>query len=88
MTESELKYRRVLLKLGAESLAGDRSFGIDPDAVSALARRIVAAHKLEIELAIVEAAERDELLEERNDHARVVHVRFGQVGFWRSGRCD
>ena len=53
MTESELKYRRVLLKLGGESLAGDRSFGIDPDAVSALARRIVAAHKLEIELAIV-----------------------------------
>ena len=53
MTESELKYRRVLLKLGGESLAGDRSFGIDPDAVSALARRIVAAYKLEIELAIV-----------------------------------
>ena len=56
MTESELKYRRVLLKLGGESLAGDRSFGIDPDAVSALARRIVAAHKLEIELAIVVGA--------------------------------
>ena len=46
MTESELKYRRVLLKLGGESLAGDRSFGIDPDAVSALAWRIVAANKL------------------------------------------
>jgi len=53
MTESKLKYRRVLLKLGGESLAGDRSFGIDPDAVTALATRIVAAHKLGIELAIV-----------------------------------
>lgn len=53
MTESELKYRRVLLKLGGESLAGDRSFGIDPDSVTALATRIVAAHKLGIELAIV-----------------------------------
>ena len=53
MTESDLKYRRVLLKLGGESLAGDRSFGIDPDSVTALATRIVAAHKLGIELAIV-----------------------------------
>ena len=53
MTESNLKYQRVLLKLGGESLAGDRSFGIDPDAVTALAARIVAAHELGIELAIV-----------------------------------
>jgi uridylate kinase len=53
MKESDLKYRRVLLKLGGESLAGDRSFGIDPDAVTALATRIVAAHELGIELAIV-----------------------------------
>ena len=53
MTESNLKYQRVLLKLGGESLAGDRSFGIDPDAVTALAARIVSAHELGIELAIV-----------------------------------
>ena len=50
MKESDLKYRRVLLKLGGESLAGDRSFGIDPDAVTALATRIVAAHELGIEI--------------------------------------
>ena len=53
MRAAKLKYRRILLKLGGESLAGDRSFGIDPDAVTELATRIVSAHELGIELAIV-----------------------------------
>ncbi len=48
-----LKYGRVLLKVGGESLAGERRFGIDPDRVKSLAERIVEAHTLGVELAIV-----------------------------------
>ncbi len=50
---ADLKYGRVLLKLGGESLAGARRFGIDPDRVKSLAQRIVEAHTLGVELAIV-----------------------------------
>lgn len=32
----ELKYRRVLLKLSGEALAGDKQMGIDPHTVSKL----------------------------------------------------
>ena len=48
-----LKYRRVLLKIGGESLAGAQHFGIDPTRVHELAERVVEAHQLGVELAIV-----------------------------------
>ena len=48
-----LKYTRVLLKIGGESLAGDRHAGIDPDRVRDLAARIVEATQLGVEMAIV-----------------------------------
>jgi len=53
MATPGLKYRRVLLKIGGESLAGDRVFGIAPLAVQALAARIVEALELGVELAVV-----------------------------------
>ena len=36
----ELRYKRVLLKLSGEALAGDRGFGIDPSAVDQLTDEI------------------------------------------------
>ena len=48
-----LKYRRVLLKIGGESLAGEQHFGIDPTHVHELAERVVEAHQLGVELAVV-----------------------------------
>jgi uridylate kinase len=48
-----LKYRRVLLKIGGESLAGEKNFGIDPTQVHELAERVVEAHQLGVELAVV-----------------------------------
>ena len=48
-----LKYRRVLLKIGGESLAGEQHFGIDPTQVHELAERVVEAHQLGVELAVV-----------------------------------
>lgn len=53
MARPGLKYRRILLKIGGESLAGDRAFGIAPLAVQALAARIVEALELGVELAVV-----------------------------------
>lgn len=50
---SELKYRRVLLKLSGEALMGDRGFGIDPKVVDRLAREIAEAHRLGIQIGVV-----------------------------------
>ncbi len=46
-------YRRVLLKLSGEVLAGDGGFGISPGVIRALAEEIKAVHALGCELAIV-----------------------------------
>lgn len=37
---SEYKYKRVLLKLSGEQLAGDQGYGIDPKVIDGLARQI------------------------------------------------
>ena len=37
---SELKYKRVLLKLSGEALAGEKGFGIDPETVSHICREV------------------------------------------------
>jgi uridylate kinase len=38
--QTDLKYKRVLLKLSGEALMGDRSFGIDPQVVQSIAQEI------------------------------------------------
>ncbi len=48
-----LKYKRVLLKLSGEALAGDRGFGIDPQTVSQLCDQIAEVVKNGLELALV-----------------------------------
>src|SRR5690606_16133985 len=48
-----LRYRRVLLKLSGEILAGDRGFGIDPDIGSRLVQEICEIYELGVELGIV-----------------------------------
>jgi len=50
---SELKYRRILLKLGGEALAGPNGFGIDPTQAEVLAEKIKKVHNLGAEVAIV-----------------------------------
>lgn len=47
------KYRRVLLKLGGESLAGENNFGINPHSADSLAAMIKAIRDLGVEIAIV-----------------------------------
>jgi len=47
------KYRRILLKLSGEVLAGDGSFGIDPERVKALASEVAEVAKAGVEIGLV-----------------------------------
>lgn len=47
------KYRRVVLKLSGEALAGSLGYGIDPDVVNAIARQIKDVVENRVQLAIV-----------------------------------
>lgn len=46
-------FKRVLLKLSGESLAGDRQYGIDANILSYLAEEIMKVHELGVEIGIV-----------------------------------
>ncbi len=48
-----LRYRRMLLKLGGESLAGESGFGIDPVRADELAERVQEVRALNVEVAVV-----------------------------------
>ena len=50
---TNLKYRRILLKLSGESLAGQDGFGIDPLQAEAIAQRVKDVHHMGVEIAIV-----------------------------------
>lgn len=53
MTEQDIKYRRVLLKLSGEALAGDSGFGIDPQRAEEIAHRVREVRDLGVDVAIV-----------------------------------
>lgn len=53
MNVSQPKYRRIVLKLGGEALAGPQGFGIDPGEASRIAGKIKAVKDHGIEVAIV-----------------------------------
>jgi uridylate kinase len=50
---ADLKFRRILLKLSGESLAGREGFGIDPVQAEMIAKRVKAVREMDIEVAIV-----------------------------------
>jgi uridylate kinase len=51
--QSELKYKRILLKLSGESLSGPQGFGIDPLRAEEVALRIREVHQLGVSVAVV-----------------------------------
>ena len=53
MAPATLKYRRILLKVSGESLAGEKKFGLDPATLTAIAREIKAVVDLQVEVGIV-----------------------------------
>ena len=50
---SDLKFKRVLIKLSGEALAGPSGFGIDPTVVEGIATRIKEVHDTGVEVALV-----------------------------------
>lgn len=48
-----ISYRRIMLKLGGEALAGPQGYGIDPDRATQVAIKIRALRDLDVEVAIV-----------------------------------
>lgn len=49
----ELKYKRVMLKISGEALAGEKGFGLDSNTVSTIAKKIKECSDLGVEIAIV-----------------------------------
>jgi uridylate kinase len=48
-----LKYKRVLLKLSGEALAGDRGYGIDPSVVQTITKQVREVHELGASISLV-----------------------------------
>jgi uridylate kinase len=53
MLSEQPKYRRVLLKLSGEALAGNQGYGIDPDVISGIAAEIRDVIALDVQVAVV-----------------------------------
>jgi uridylate kinase len=51
--EKQLKFKRILLKLGGESLGGPGGIGIDPRAAEAVAESVREVHSQGVDVAIV-----------------------------------
>ena len=49
----EPKYKRILIKLSGEALAGERGVGIDIKTVQNMAQEIKEVHELELKLPLV-----------------------------------
>lgn len=47
------KYKRVLLKISGEMLAGSLGFGLDPDTLNQIAGEILAVHQQGVQVAVV-----------------------------------
>lgn len=50
---ADVKYRRILLKLGGEALAGPEGFGIDPGQAEILAAKIKQVYDMGVQVALV-----------------------------------
>ena len=48
-----LRYKRILLKISGEALAGDREFGVSPDMVNFIAEEVREVHRLGVQVGIV-----------------------------------
>lgn len=46
-------YKRIILKLSGEAMAGDTKFGINPKTIQEIAKEIKEVHELGVELAII-----------------------------------
>lgn len=56
LTVSQPKYRRVILKLSGEALAGSNGYGIDPIVIENIARQIGDVSRLNVQISVVVGA--------------------------------
>jgi uridylate kinase len=49
----ELRYKRIVLKVSGEALAGDQGYGINPEVIRFVAGEIEAVHGLGVQIAVV-----------------------------------
>ena len=49
----EPKYKRVILKLSGEALAGEKGFGINPPVIKEMVKELKEIHELGVEIAII-----------------------------------
>ena len=47
------KYKRILLKLSGEALAGDQRFGLNENVVSEVVDQLVEVHKMGVQIGLV-----------------------------------
>jgi uridylate kinase len=52
-SQPALRYRRILLKLSGEALLGDRSYGVDPEYCTFIAKQVGEVHRLGVQVGIV-----------------------------------
>ncbi len=50
---SEVKYKRVILKLSGEALAGEKGFGINPPVIKTVAEELKDVYDMGVQIAIV-----------------------------------
>lgn len=50
---SDLRYRRIVVKLSGEALAGEDRFGINPETVKRIAREVAEVYRLGVQVAVV-----------------------------------
>jgi uridylate kinase len=53
VSEAKPRFKRILLKLSGEALAGEQGYGIDPAVLERIAQEIQTIHDLDVEVAIV-----------------------------------
>ncbi|MCS7272929.1 MAG: UMP kinase [Fimbriimonadales bacterium] len=52
-SNTEPRWRRVLIKLSGEAFAGEQGVGLNPEAIDYLAREVISAHQLGVQTAVV-----------------------------------
>ena len=90
-------YKRVLLKLSGEALAGEAGSGIDPATVDRVVVQLVELAKKGVQIAIVvgggnfwrgrQGVAMDKVTADHMGHARDYHERFGVAGCYREKGC-
>jgi uridylate kinase len=53
VSEAKPRFKRILLKLSGEALAGEQGYGIDPAVLERIAQEVQTIHDLDVEVAIV-----------------------------------